>query len=845
MVSGNDRGTHDMVSRIPFGSSEDDHGAKGQGSRRDFLRRAGMAATMLPLLGMSSFARALSDTAPVKTRSRDVLRKDSPVMDYRQAADESEILQQGLPVGNGRMGALVAGDPQRECLYLSDASMWLGGRNSSLDTRGEFPYERDNFGSFVMLARLYVEMDGHAMPSLQNYQRALDLGNGILQVSYTKDGTSYTRTVFASHPDDAIVIHLSAQGHGRHDGQLELHSAHGDEVTTESGAVGAGFGDRFDNDLRYGAVVGAVGDGGDVSCIGNKVRFHGCRQLTIVFCGGTNYVPDIDRHYMDAAMDPHQLAHARVKRAMDMGFQALLHNHVADHRRLFDRMTVDLGTSTPAQRQLDIWQRLRARAMTGAKPDPELEATYLQFGRYLTIAGSRDALPTNLQGLWLGGNRPPWMADYHTDVNLEMNYWLPDRAGLGSCFEALTQYCLSQYPSWEKLTRKHFNDPRNSFRNTSGKVAGWTVAMSLNIYGGEGWWWQPASNAWLCNSLWQHYQYTLDVDSLKRIYPLMKGACQFWEARLIESRVTDETTGEQRTVWVDDHDWSPEQGPTDERGITYAQEAVWDLFQNYQQATGILGVDQAYSQSIARMQALLYLPRVSPETGRLEEWMSPKDLGTPTHRHLSPLFGFFPGDRIAVDNSPSDVISGVRRLLEARGMHSYGWANAWRGICWARLKDGDKAYRLVMTNLEPALTHGGTAPNLFNSDCIPDNSGAYKAAHQGDKKSHSLDDIPRQGGKPIFQIDANYGTPTVMLEMLLYSRPGRIEVLPALPAAWAARGRVTGIGARGGFIVDVAWIDGRATRIDIRSVGGTRTQLVANGRLHTVSMRRGASARVI
>lgn len=818
-----------------------DDDALGDRSRRAFLKRGGALAAMLPLMGIPAFARTLDAPAgDAEGLPGAAAGKPSPLLHYRQPAEEGRILQQGLPVGNGRMGVLVGGDPQRDFLYLSDASLWLGGRNAGLDAQGEFRYGRDDFGSFVMLAKLYLELDGHAMPALRDYRRTLDLGRGILHASYVKDGTRYTRTVFASHPDDAIVVRLSAQGPGLHDGSLELRSAHGDEVTAGDDTLG--FDGRFANGLRYGVAVGVAGDG-TIRRDGGRVRFSACRTVTAVFCGGSNYVPDVERGYMDAGMDPGQLARDRVRRAMAMAFEALQQRHVDDHRGLFERMRVDFGPSSPAQRGKDTWQRLRDRARVDAAPDPELEAAYLQFGRYLTIAGSRDGLPTNLQGLWLSDNQPPWMADYHTDVNLEMNYWLPDRAGLGDCFDALTRYCLAQYPSWTRLTQQYFNDARNPFRNSSGKVAGWAVAMSLNIFGGEGWRWQPASNAWLCNSLWQHYQYTRDRAHLARIHPLLKGACEFWQARLVEATLTD-APGGQRTVLVDDHDWSPEQGPTDQRGVTYAQELVWDLFENYRQACAILAVDREHAETIAGLQARLYLPRVSPATGCLEEWMTPRDLGTLEHRHLSPLVGFFPGDRIRVGDSPAALVDGVRALLRSRGMHSYGWANAWRGICWARLKDAERAYQLVTTNLVPATGHGGTAPNLFNADYLPDASGAYHAVHSSGK-DHSLDDMPTDDGTPVFQIDANYGTPVAMLEMLLYSRPGCIEILPALPRAWAAQGQVTGIGARGGFAVDIAWRDGRATRVDIRSVGGTHTVVQVNGRRHAIDLPRGGSARVV
>jgi alpha-L-fucosidase 2 len=265
------------------------------------------------------------------------------------------------------------------------------------------------------------------------------------------------------------------------------------------------------------------------------------------------------------------------------------------------------------------------------------------FGRYLMISGSRTSLPITLQGLWIDNNTPAWMSDYHTDINLEMVYWLPDRTGLSQSFDALADYCVTQFPLWEKSTLELFQSADNGFRNTSGKVAGWTIAISTNPYGGDGWWWHVAGSAWLCNSLFDHYQYTLDQEYLAKIYPLIKGACQFWESRLITTTITDPATGAPRTVLVDDHDWSPEQGPTDAIGITYAQEQAWQLFANFQQAAAILGKDAEYAKTIAGLQSQLYLPEVSPTTGWLEEWITPDNLGDPQHRHLSPLVGLFPG----------------------------------------------------------------------------------------------------------------------------------------------------------------------------------------------------------
>ena len=787
--------------------------------RRRFLQMSGAMAAMLPWIGLPVFAERGPVRRPAGAlppgAARHVLWYDTP-------APESNVLREGLPIGNGRLGALVGGDPSSTFLYLTDASMWLGRRDVVLGDDGQFEYTTAHFGSLVMLARLYLSLEGHEAAKITGYRRELDLGRGLVRVSYRKDGVSYCCEVFASHPDDTIAIHLSQSGGGLYEGAVRLHGMHGETSRsgTLHGATGSAatqFEGVLENGLRYAANVVAVASSGTVSTDVNGLHFAGCDGLTIIFCGGTNYTSDVAKNYMDASLDPLKLAITKAKAAAMQTPAALLHTHIADHRSLFDTMRIDLGTSTDAQRGMDTWTRLQARATANSAADPELEATYLQFGRYLTIAGSRDSLPTGLQGLWLDNNSPVWMADYHGDINIQMNYWLPDRAGLPSCFDALTNYCLSQVKSWTDITRQYFNDPRNGYRNSSGKIAGWTVGISTNIYGGGGWRWHPAGNAWLCNSLWQHYQYTLDRAYLTRIYPLLKGACEFWESRLVSASVTDPVTGQPRAVLIDDADWSPEHGPTDAKGNTYSQELVWDLFENYRQASSLLGKDAGYAASVAQLQSRLYLPQVSSKTGWLEEWMTPDDLGEPQHRHLSPLVGFFPGDRLRTDDSPPELIEGVTRLLEARGTGAYGWASAWRAMCWARLRNAEKAYGLLLTNLLPSKNHSnGTAQNFFDMYNIDAHTDA-------------------------FQIDANYGTPTAMLEMLLSSRPGLIELLPALPEAWAASGTVTGIGARGGFRVDLSWSRGKLASVTVRSVGGEQTRLKWGAWSKAIALRPGAS----
>ncbi|MGY5122400.1 glycosyl hydrolase family 95 catalytic domain-containing protein [Streptomyces sp. 900105755] len=768
-------------------------------SRRSFLTLAAATGALAGLPAFTASAAPVRSTAPLAAPRHQLW--------WQAPADDSSMITQGLPVGNGRLGALASNDSGRELLLVTDATLWTGGLNDTLDSDGQFPYGRADFGSLTLLARFTIEIPDHDLGAVSGYRRTLDLDNGVVTASYVRSGVTYRRQIFASRPDDVIVLHFGQDGGGRYTGTITLEGTHG-----ETGGTAESFAGSFANGLKYGAAVKAYGSGGNVRVSGPHITFTDCRELTVVLSGGTDYAPDAAAHYRDPSVNPVALARTKVTAAARHSANSLLRTHAADHRALFGQFDLSLGTSTAEQRELDTWARIQARADTG-DPDPELEAAYAQFGRYLMIAGSRDSLPMGLQGNWLDGNDPDWMGDYHTDINIQMNYWMSDRLGLSQCFDAFTDYCVNQLPSWTDVTQRLFQDSRNRYRNSSGKVAGWTVAYSTNPYGGLGWWWHPTGNAWLCNSLWEHYEFTLSRSHLEKIYPLLKGACQFWEQRLVTTTLEDG-----KEVLIADSDWSPEQGPQDAKGNTYSQEQVWMLFGNFRTAAAELRRDAGYAGTIGKLRDRLYLPVVSPKTGWLEEWMSPDNLGETTHRHLSPLINLFPGDRIRPDGStPADIVKGATALLTARGMDSFGWANAWRSLCWSRLKDADKAYQLVVRNLRPSSNgSNGTSPNLFD---------IYQV----------------EEGRGIFQIEANFGTPAAITEMLLYSRPGHLELLPALPDAWAAAGSITGAGARGGFVVDLDWRDGKPTRARIRSVGGRTTTVAYGGTSRTVTLKPGQS----
>jgi alpha-L-fucosidase 2 len=790
-----------------FGSpNESPQGA----SRRAVLRGAVGIGSLLAAGALPVFLpRALPRAAAASGSVTLVPAGQAVTMWYTSPGAEGSIIQQGLPIGNGRLGALTTGDSANDAFYLTDATFWQGTANTSLDSNGDgqFPYDTTDFGTFGLMATAHLSLPAHTASAISGYRRQLDLSNGFASVTYNIGSASFRRDVYASHPDDVVVIHLTQTGGGTYSGSLTLAGTHSESVAPDGSLSGAvSFtGTLSTGGEKYAALAAAVVTGGSVGTSGSSVTFTNATEVVLVLSGGTDYSSSASG-YLDTSINPLTVARTKAQAALAQSGASLLNNHVADYQSLAGAMTVNLGSSTAAQNAMSTDARLAARSSSNT-PDPQLELSYLMFGRYLSITGSRTSLPLGLQGLWISTDNPDWMADYHTDINLQMNYWLPDRMNVPGCFEPFADYCLAQLPAWEARTQALFNSSANGFRNTSNQIAGFTVAISLNPYGGLGWWWHPAGGAWLANSLYDHYLYTQDATYLAKIYPLLKSACQFWQSRLITTTWTD-PNGVAHTVLIDDHDWSPEHGPTNARGIAYAQELVWQLFQNYQQAAAITGQDSSFASTIAGLQAQLYLPQVSPDYGWLEEWMTPSTLdpGNDTHRHLSPLAGLFPGDRITADQSTPALLSGVVNLLAARGMQNFGWAVAWRSLCWARLKNPANAYQELVYQLTPSVNGGnGSAINFF--DIYADGSSTG-----------------------VFQIDANFGMPSAMTEMLLYSRPGRIELLPALPAAWAATGSVTGMPARGGFTVDFAWTNGVATSATVHNIGpSTATTLVVLG----------------